>query len=206
MTSRLLPDRRDDRQRPARSSRSSKGTTTSRTATPSAATRSRRRWRWPTSTSSSARASTSTSATNEPAFRATLEKLLDLPIVGDVRGDGYFYGIELVKDKATKETFDDDESERLLRGFLSKALFDAGLLLPRRRPRRPGRPARAAADHRPARVRRDRADAARRPHRGREAPVAREPRGPARHHLTNLGMVPGVPANLWVLPGTTSRT
>ena len=64
---------------------------------------------------------------NEGAFRATLEKLTDLPIVGDVRGDGYFYGIELVKDKATKETFDDDESERLLRGFLSKALFDAGL-------------------------------------------------------------------------------
>ncbi len=57
----------------------------------------------------------------------TLEKLLDLPLVGDVRGDGYFYGIELVKDKATKETFNDEESERLLRGFLSKALFDAGL-------------------------------------------------------------------------------
>jgi adenosylmethionine-8-amino-7-oxononanoate aminotransferase len=65
--------------------------------------------------------------TNSPVFRATLEKLLDLPIVGDVRGDGYFFGIELVKDKTTKETFDDDESERLLRGFLSKALFDAGL-------------------------------------------------------------------------------
>jgi len=64
---------------------------------------------------------------NAPAFRATLEKLLDLPIVGDVRGEGYFYGIELVKDKATRQTFDDDESERLLRGFLSKALFDAGL-------------------------------------------------------------------------------
>ena len=64
---------------------------------------------------------------NEGAFRATLEKLLDLPIVGDVRGEGYFYGIELVKDKATKETFDEAESERLLRGFLSKALFDAGL-------------------------------------------------------------------------------
>jgi adenosylmethionine-8-amino-7-oxononanoate aminotransferase len=64
---------------------------------------------------------------NEGAFRATLEKLNDLPIVGDVRGDGYFYGIELVKDKATKETFNDDESERLLRGFLSKALFEAGL-------------------------------------------------------------------------------
>jgi adenosylmethionine-8-amino-7-oxononanoate aminotransferase len=64
---------------------------------------------------------------NAPGFRATLDKLLDLPLVGDVRGEGYFYGIELVKDKTTRETFDDDESERLLRGFLSKALFDAGL-------------------------------------------------------------------------------
>jgi adenosylmethionine-8-amino-7-oxononanoate aminotransferase len=65
---------------------------------------------------------------NEGAFRATLEKLNDLPIVGDVRGDGYFYGIELVKDKATRETFSDEESEQLLRGFLSPALFDAGLI------------------------------------------------------------------------------
>jgi adenosylmethionine-8-amino-7-oxononanoate aminotransferase len=64
---------------------------------------------------------------NEGAFRSTLEELLDLPIVGDVRGDGYFYGIELVKDKATKTTFDAAESERLLRGFLSGALFEAGL-------------------------------------------------------------------------------
>jgi len=64
---------------------------------------------------------------NQDAFRATLERLTDLPIVGDVRGDGFFYGIEMVKDKATKETFDDAEAERLLRGFLSKALFDAGL-------------------------------------------------------------------------------
>jgi adenosylmethionine-8-amino-7-oxononanoate aminotransferase len=65
---------------------------------------------------------------HEAAFRATLEKLYDLPIVGDVRGDGYFYGIEMVKDKATRETFNDEESERLLRGFLSQALFDAGLV------------------------------------------------------------------------------
>jgi adenosylmethionine-8-amino-7-oxononanoate aminotransferase len=64
---------------------------------------------------------------NAGAFRATLDKLLDLPIVGDVRGAGFFYGIELVKDKATRETFDADEGERLLRGFLSKALFEAGL-------------------------------------------------------------------------------
>jgi adenosylmethionine-8-amino-7-oxononanoate aminotransferase len=65
---------------------------------------------------------------NEAGFRATLEKLTDLPIVGDVRGDGYFYGIELVKDKATRETFTGEESERLLRGYLSHALFDAGLV------------------------------------------------------------------------------
>ena len=65
---------------------------------------------------------------NAGVFRAALEKLGDLPIVGNVRGAGYFYGIELVKDKATKTTFDDDESERLLRGFLSHALFDAGLV------------------------------------------------------------------------------
>jgi adenosylmethionine-8-amino-7-oxononanoate aminotransferase len=64
---------------------------------------------------------------NEGAFRRTLEKLSDLPIVGDVRGAGFFYGIELVKDKVTRETFNDDEAERLLRGFLSKALFDNGL-------------------------------------------------------------------------------
>ncbi|MFC0450896.1 aspartate aminotransferase family protein [Rhodococcus jostii] len=66
-------------------------------------------------------------AAQAPAFRATLEKLTDLPMVGDVRGEGFFYGIELVKDKATKESFTDDEAERILHGFLSTALFDAGL-------------------------------------------------------------------------------
>jgi adenosylmethionine-8-amino-7-oxononanoate aminotransferase len=65
--------------------------------------------------------------TNSELFRSYLERLYDLPIVGDVRGDGFFFGIELVKDKATKETFTEDESEALLRGFLSKALFDNGL-------------------------------------------------------------------------------
>ena len=48
--------------------------------------------------------------------------------MGDVRGEGYFYGIELVKDKETKETFTDEEAHRLLKGFLSPALFDAGLV------------------------------------------------------------------------------
>jgi adenosylmethionine-8-amino-7-oxononanoate aminotransferase len=66
--------------------------------------------------------------TNEPVFRAALETLTDLPIVGDVRGAGYFYGIEMVRDKDTRETFTDDESERLLRGFLSGALYEAGLI------------------------------------------------------------------------------
>ncbi len=61
-------------------------------------------------------------------FRSALESLYELPIVGDVRGDGFFYGIELVKDKATRESFNDEESEGLLRGYLSGALFDAGLI------------------------------------------------------------------------------
>ncbi len=65
---------------------------------------------------------------NEPKFLAALETLHDLPIVGDIRGAGYFYGIELVRDKDTRESFDDEESERLLRGFLSGALCRAGLL------------------------------------------------------------------------------
>ena len=64
---------------------------------------------------------------NEGAFRSTLERLKDLPIVGDVRGDGFFYGIELVKDKATKESFTHEECERLLYGFVSKQLFAEGL-------------------------------------------------------------------------------
>ena len=64
---------------------------------------------------------------NEDAFKKTLEKLYDLDIVGEVRGAGYFYGIELVRDKKTRETFTAEESERLLRGFLSTALYDGGL-------------------------------------------------------------------------------
>jgi adenosylmethionine-8-amino-7-oxononanoate aminotransferase len=65
---------------------------------------------------------------SEDAFRATLAQLLDLPIVGDVRGTGFFYAIELVKDKDTRETFSDEECEKLLRGYLSNALFEAGII------------------------------------------------------------------------------
>ena len=65
---------------------------------------------------------------NEAPFRAMLESLRDIPIVGDVRGAGYFQAIELVKDRDTKETFDDDEAETLLRGFLSGELFRRGLI------------------------------------------------------------------------------
>src|SRR5437870_2357753 len=64
-----------------------------------------------------------------PAARGLLPtRPRDLPIVGDVQGAGYFYGIELVKDKATRTSFNPEESERLLRGFLSRALYDAGLI------------------------------------------------------------------------------
>jgi len=64
----------------------------------------------------------------EPAFHAMLHSLRDIPIVGDVRGAGFFAGIELVKDRETKESFTAEESEVLLRGFLSGELFRRGLI------------------------------------------------------------------------------
>src|SRR5919202_4840556 len=64
----------------------------------------------------------------EPEFRQMLEGLRELPIVGDVRGAGYFQALELVKDQDTKETFTAEESETLLRGFLSGALYEHGLI------------------------------------------------------------------------------
>jgi adenosylmethionine-8-amino-7-oxononanoate aminotransferase len=67
-------------------------------------------------------------AETQDAFRATLSQLLELPIVGDVRGTGFFYAVELVKDKETRTTFDDAECETLLRGFLSPRLFEKGLI------------------------------------------------------------------------------
>ena len=67
-------------------------------------------------------------SSTQDAFRAKLEQLLDLPIVGDVRGTGFFYAVELVKDKETKATFDDEECETLLRQFLSPQLFERGLI------------------------------------------------------------------------------
>jgi adenosylmethionine-8-amino-7-oxononanoate aminotransferase len=65
---------------------------------------------------------------NEAEFRRQLETLRDLPIVGDVRGAGYFYGIEMVKDRTTKETFNESESELLIRRVLSESLLEAGLI------------------------------------------------------------------------------
>ena len=67
-------------------------------------------------------------AENQDAFRSTLAQLLDLPIVGDLRGTGFFYALELVKDKETRETFSEEECETLLRGFLSPRLFESGLI------------------------------------------------------------------------------
>jgi adenosylmethionine-8-amino-7-oxononanoate aminotransferase len=65
---------------------------------------------------------------HEHEFRAAIDSLRELPIVGDVRGAGYFLAIELVKDKETKESFNDEEAETLLRGFLSGELYRNGLI------------------------------------------------------------------------------
>jgi adenosylmethionine-8-amino-7-oxononanoate aminotransferase len=65
---------------------------------------------------------------HEGELRSGLDSLADIPIVGDVRGAGYFHAIELVKDRDTRESFTAEESESLLRGFLSGRLFGAGLI------------------------------------------------------------------------------
>jgi adenosylmethionine-8-amino-7-oxononanoate aminotransferase len=65
---------------------------------------------------------------HEAGFRAMLESLRDIEIVGDVRGAGYFHAIELVRDRDTKQSFDHEEAELLLRGFLSGELFRRGLI------------------------------------------------------------------------------
>jgi adenosylmethionine-8-amino-7-oxononanoate aminotransferase len=67
-------------------------------------------------------------AAEQGNVRDTLAQLLELPIVGDLRGTGFFYALELVKDKETRTTFSDEECERLLRGFLTPRMFDAGLI------------------------------------------------------------------------------
>jgi adenosylmethionine-8-amino-7-oxononanoate aminotransferase len=65
---------------------------------------------------------------NEGAFKEMLDSLRDIPIVGDVRGTGFFHAIELVKDQDSDAQWTDEESETLLRGFLSGELFERGLI------------------------------------------------------------------------------
>jgi adenosylmethionine-8-amino-7-oxononanoate aminotransferase len=67
-------------------------------------------------------------AERQDEFHAALSRLLELPIVGDLRGSGYFYALELVKDSDSRESFSDDECNELLRGFLSPELFKRGLI------------------------------------------------------------------------------
>jgi adenosylmethionine-8-amino-7-oxononanoate aminotransferase len=64
----------------------------------------------------------------EGRFKSLIEGLRDIPLVGDVRGDGFFLAIELVPDQATRGTFSAEQAEWLLRGYLSPRLFEAGLI------------------------------------------------------------------------------
>jgi adenosylmethionine-8-amino-7-oxononanoate aminotransferase len=65
---------------------------------------------------------------HEGAFKAMLDSLRDIPIVGDVRGMGYFWALELVRDRETKQTLSAEECEWLLRDFLSADIFKRGLI------------------------------------------------------------------------------
>ena len=50
-----------------------------------------------------------------------------VPIVGDVRGAGFFWALELVRD-ASGARFSAEEREKLLRGFISGRLLEEGLI------------------------------------------------------------------------------
>jgi adenosylmethionine-8-amino-7-oxononanoate aminotransferase len=65
---------------------------------------------------------------NEDRFTQLLDGLREVPLVGDVRGDGYFRAIELVSDQSTRGSFTPEESKWLLRGYLSPRLYEAGLI------------------------------------------------------------------------------
>jgi adenosylmethionine-8-amino-7-oxononanoate aminotransferase len=65
---------------------------------------------------------------NEAELRARIEGLRDIPIVGDVRGAGYFLALELVADADTQAHFTREQGEALLRGFLAPRLYEAGLV------------------------------------------------------------------------------
>jgi adenosylmethionine-8-amino-7-oxononanoate aminotransferase len=66
---------------------------------------------------------------NAADFRRHLDSLRDLPIVGDVRGDGYFLAIELVKDPDDHTArFTPAEREALIRGVVAPRLFESGLI------------------------------------------------------------------------------
>ena len=64
---------------------------------------------------------------NEDHLGARMESLRELPIVGDVRGSGYFWAVELVPDGG-EGRFDAEQREELLRRFLPGALLRAGLI------------------------------------------------------------------------------
>jgi len=65
---------------------------------------------------------------NEPLISARLEQMRDLPFVGDVRGCGHFWALEVVKDKATAQAFSEEEGNWLLKDALSGHMQDRGLL------------------------------------------------------------------------------
>ncbi len=65
---------------------------------------------------------------SEPGFRERLDGLRDIPIVGDVRGAGYFLALELVRDQHTKQSFTREDAEALVRGFLGPRFLEAGLI------------------------------------------------------------------------------
>ena len=165
----LRADGRDDRLRPRHRAVPRRARTRSSTASRSAGTRWPRPSRSRTSTSSRTRASSRTSARTSRTFRAMLESLRDIPIVGDVRGAGYFHAIELVKDRDTKETLHRRGGRDAAARLPQRRAVPRGLICRADDRGDPVDPARAAADRRPRAVRGDRGGPAARCSRRRRA-------------------------------------
>lgn len=67
---------------------------------------------------------------HEDEFRARCQELLDKhPMVGDLRGAGFFYSLELVKDKETKESFSAGERDDLIKNFLTPRALELGVYM-----------------------------------------------------------------------------
>lgn len=65
----------------------------------------------------------------EGHLRDRMRELLALPVIGDIRGDGFFWAAELIDPQAPDGRFDPVTRDRLLSQIVAPAMLEAGLLV-----------------------------------------------------------------------------